>query len=173
MPSSVRRPLRTLLAAAGLLVLPAAQAQVTVADPWVRASVGQTSNTAAFMTLSSAQAARLVRAESPAAGRVEVHESTVVDGVMRMRRIEAVEVPAGTPVRLQPGGLHVMLLDLRRGLKEGDKVPLTLHFEVNGTPQDLVLTVPVRPIAAGAGGMSGMDHAAHMHPPGEAAKKAP
>jgi copper(I)-binding protein len=75
-----------------------------------------------------------------AAAAVELHESRMESGVMRMRRVEAVEVPPGGEAELKPGGLHIMLLDLQAPLSEGDSLSLTLHFRISG---DLPLTVPV------------------------------
>lgn len=111
-----------------LAALPAL-AQVTVAEPWVRATVAAQKATGAFMTLTSAQGAKLVGVSSPAAGTVEVHEMKMVDDVMRMRRIDALELPAGKPVALTPGGYHLMLFQLKQQLKDGDKVPLVLEVE--------------------------------------------
>ena len=106
-----------------------AQAQVTVKDPWVRATVSQQKATGAFMQITSAQDARLVEAKSPVAGVVEVHEMTMEKDVMKMRAVKGVDLPAGKSVELKPGGYHVMLMDLKQQMKEGDTVPLTLVVE--------------------------------------------
>lgn len=79
-----------------------------------------------------AEADRLLSAESEVAGAVELHQSRIEEGGMRMRPIEGVDLPAGGEARLEPGGYHVMLVGLKRELKGGDRFPLTLHFERAG-----------------------------------------
>ena len=77
---------------------------------------------------------RLVSATTPIAARVELHNSSIdATGVMRMREIDAIEVPASTDVSIRHGGgLHLMLIDLQAPLKNGDRFPLTLRFERSG-----------------------------------------
>jgi copper(I)-binding protein len=94
---------------------------------------------------------RLVRAASPIAGAVELHQMATDGGVMRMRALPALEVRPGEKVELKPGGYHVMLLDLKRPLKAGDTFVLTLTFENAGTVE-----VAVQVEAMGATG--GMMH---------------
>jgi copper(I)-binding protein len=120
---------RTLTLAAALAAAGAAQAQVTVKDAWVRATVAQQKATGAFMRLESAQDTKLVGASSPLTATVEVHEMLMQDNVMKMREVPAVEVPAGKPVDLKPGGYHIMLLNLQQQVKAGDNIPLALVFE--------------------------------------------
>ena len=142
--------MKKLLSLMLLAALPAL-AQVTVGEPWVRATVAQQKATGAFMTLTSVQGAKLVAASSPAAGVVEVHEMKMVDDVMRMRQITALELPAGTPVALSPGGYHLMLLELKQPLKDGDKVPLTLEIEdAQNVRSKIVVEAPVKPLNAAA-----------------------
>jgi copper(I)-binding protein len=122
----------------------AAYAQVTVKDPWVRGTVAGQSATGAFMQLASNADTSLVAVTSPAAKVVEIHSMAHEGGVMKMRAISALPVPAGKTVDLAPGGYHVMLMDLVQPLKEGDKVPLTLTFaDKSGkkTTQDVSATV--------------------------------
>jgi len=104
-------------------------AQVTVADPWVRATVTAQKASGAFMTLTSARDARLVEASSPVAGVVEIHEMAMQNNVMRMRAVGGLDLPAGKAVELKPGGYHVMLMELKAPLKAGDTVPIRLVFE--------------------------------------------
>lgn len=133
-----------------LAALPAL-AQVTVAEPWVRATVAAQKATGAFMTLTSTQGAKLVGVSSPAAGAVEVHEMKMVDDVMRMRQVTALELPAGKPVALSPGGYHLMLLELKQPLKEGATVPLTLEIEdARKVRSKIVVDAPVKPLNAAA-----------------------
>jgi copper(I)-binding protein len=128
-----------------------AQAQVTVKDAWVRATVAQQKATGAFMQLQSAQDAKLVSAQSPVAGVVEVHEMAMDGGVMRMRAVPSLDLPAGKAVDLKPGGYHVMLMDLKAQVKDGDTVPVTLVVEgKDGKRQSVELKVPARAAAAPA-----------------------
>lgn len=104
-------------------------AQVEVKDAWVRGTVAQQRATGAFMRLSAAEELKLVQVQSPVAGIVEIHEMKMDAGVMRMRPITALDLPANRTVELKPGGYHVMLMDLKQPLAEGDTVPLTLTVE--------------------------------------------
>jgi copper(I)-binding protein len=152
-----------LLAAAGLLSTaafaqtPAAQSQVqppvNVIDPWIRATVPAQKATGAFMQLKAAKATRLVAASSLAAGRVEIHQMEMQGQTMRMHAVDGIDLPAGQAVNLASGGYHIMLLDLKRQLKEGEQVPLTLTVQGAGGKRDSVnLTVPVKPLAYSAQG---------------------
>ena len=118
-----------LLIASALFVSVAAQAQVKVDDPWVRATVAPQKATGAFMQITSAKAAKVVAAASPAAAVVEIHEMKMDDGVMKMRAVDALALPAGQPVALKPGSYHVMLMGLKAPIKAGETVPLTLTVE--------------------------------------------
>ena len=122
--------------AAALLALTAhawAQAPaVEVQDAWVRATVAQQKSTGAFMRLTAKDDSRVVAAQSPVAGVVEVHEMAMEKDVMRMRAVPALALPAGQTVELKPGGYHVMLMDLKAPVKAGEVVPLTLTLESTG-----------------------------------------
>jgi len=110
---------------------PAADA-IRVIDPWARATVPGQKVGGVYMEIVSPRDARLVGVFSPAAGAAEVHSMTMDGGTMRMRAVEALDLPAGTPVKLAPGGYHVMLFDLRKPLVAGETVPLTLVIEETG-----------------------------------------
>lgn len=126
-----------------------AHAQVDVQDAWVRATVPHQKTTGAFMTLVAAQDSKLVAATSPLAGVAEVHEMAMQDNVMRMRHVPEVALPAGQPVELKPGGYHVMLMDLKQQVKDGDVVPLTLTIErKDGKREQLQVQARVRPLGA-------------------------
>jgi copper(I)-binding protein len=145
------------------LITLAANAQVTVSEPWVRATVPQQKATGAFMKLQSAQDAKLISAKSAVAGVVEVHEMAMDAGVMKMRAVDGLALPVGKAVDLKPGGYHVMLMDLKSQLKEGDAVPLTLTFETkDGKRQSLEVKATARnmssPVQSSHGGHSGMKH---------------
>ena len=102
--------------------------------PWARASIGKAPNGAAYMTITTegAETDRLLAVESNVANRVELHNHLMVDGVMKMRPVAAIEVAPGEPTLLQPGGLHVMLMGLKAPLKKGESFPMTLVFERAG-----------------------------------------
>jgi copper(I)-binding protein len=137
----MRRWLIALLFAA----LPA-WAQVSVEQPWTRATPPGAKVAAGFMLLKSTGAAdRVVGASSPLAGRVEMHVTMREGEVMRMREVQSFEVPAAGTFDLKPGGAHLMLVDLKRPLKQGEKVPLTLKLERGG---ELKLELPVEPMGA-------------------------
>jgi len=130
-------------ATALMTALPAA-AQVTVNDPWVRGTVAGQMASGAFMKLQSAKDARLIEAASPVAGVVEIHEMAMENNVMRMRAVKALNLPAGRAVELKPGGYHVMLMDLKQQLKEGEVVPVTLVVESGGKREAIEVKAPVR-----------------------------
>ncbi len=141
------------------------QAFVEVRDPWIRAAVATGSGTsdsmgedsgtmdesmasggtsAAYMILinNSDEADRLISATTDVAETVELHISEMADdGVMSMRPVENIEIPANSQVELQPGGLHIMLIGLTQNLNDGDTVNLTLNMENMGI---IDLAVPVR-----------------------------
>ena len=136
-------------------------AQVTVKDPWVRATVSQQKATGAFMQITSAQDARLVEAKSPVAGVVEVHEMSMEKDVMKMRAIPELALPAGKAVELKPGGYHVMLMDLKQQMKEGGTVPLTLVIEGKDKKRSTVeVKASIKPLTTAA--PAKMDHQ-HKH----------
>jgi copper(I)-binding protein len=138
-------PIRSLTAAAVALFLSsAAWAQVTVTDPWIRGTTPSQMATGAFMKITSPKPAKLVDASSPVAGVVEIHEMAMEGNVMKMRAVPSLDLPAGRTVELKPGGYHVMLMDLKRQLKEGETVPVTLVFEAEGQRTRLELPFAVR-----------------------------
>ncbi len=140
---------RITLLAALAFASAAVSAQTTVKDAWVRGTVAPQKATGAFMQITSAQGGKLVSAQSPLAGVTEVHEMAMDGNVMKMRAVSALDLPAGKAVDLKPGGYHVMLMDLKQPLKEGESVPLTLVVEgKDGKRETLELKVPVK--AAGA-----------------------
>lgn len=157
--------LHTAAIVAALLSAPAwAQtAAVKVEGAWARASVQGQKATGAFMRLTAKDGARLVRAESPAAGLAEVHEMKMEGDIMKMRAVPALDLPAGKTVELKPGGYHVMLLDLKAPLAKDSTVPLTLVFQdAKGVESKLNLTVPVgTSVPGGATAGSMMDE--HKH----------
>ncbi len=156
---------RHVITLAGLMLAFAAHAQVSVKEPWVRATVPSQKATGAFMQIVSAKDAKLVEASSPVAGIVEIHEMAMVKDVMKMRAIEGLDLPAGKAVELKPGGYHVMLMDLKGQIKDGDTVPLSLVVQgADGKRQTIEVKAPARPLNTNAqkdmsqGGGHGMKH---------------
>ncbi|WP_439594474.1 copper chaperone PCu(A)C [Falsiroseomonas sp.] len=130
-----------------------APAPIQAEAGWSRAAgAGRTG--AGYLTLRNGGAAdRLVAARAAIATRVELHTHVHEGGVMRMRPVEAIEVPANGSVTLEPGGLHLMLLELKRPLNQGDSVPVTLVFERAGEVQ-----VQLAVQSAGARGPAAAPH---------------
>ena len=145
---------RVAVAAVLLAWASAGQAQVQVKDAWARPAVQGQSATGAFMSLTSADGARLVGVSSSVAGVVEIHEMVMDGNVMKMRAVPGIDLPPGRSVELKPGGYHVMLMDLKRPLKLGERVLVELRLE---TRDKRLLTQPVEvevmaraPAAAGS-----------------------
>ena len=123
-----------------LLIAWPAHAQVTVEAPWARASAPRQEVGAAYLKLRSAMDDRLVSVSTPVATAGQTHEMTMEGGVMRMRELPGIALPAGRTVSLEPGGLHLMLMGLRAPLRVGDTFPLHLTFE-HAAPMDVTVTV--------------------------------
>ena len=126
---------------------------LSIDHPFARATPPGAKSGGAFFVVKNAGATpdKLIRAASPVAGAVELHQMTMDGGVMKMRAMTALDVPPGGTLELKPGGYHIMMLDLKQPLKAGDKVPLTLTFEKAGS---IDIAVEVEPMAA----MGGMIH---------------
>jgi periplasmic copper chaperone A len=136
--------------------------------PWARATAGNSRIGAAYFTIEDVGTApdTLLRVATPLAAAAELHAHSMQNNVMQMRPVAAIEIHPGTPTVLQPGGLHVMLVDLKQPLKEGDRLPLTLEFERAGKVEIMVSVGKAgargpADTPAGHGGMS-MPH----RPPG-------
>ncbi len=118
---------------------PAAEG-VEVRDAWTRPAA-QGGNGAVYFVIHSAAAEELIRVSSDVAEAVEMHESTTNGDVMEMRQLQSVTLRAGKEVLFEPGGPHIMLVNLEQDLKAGDEIEVTLHFK---NYQDLPLHVPVQ-----------------------------
>ena len=139
---AMRFALTLMIAAAAPLAL----AGVTVKDAWVRGTVPGQGATGAYATLRSTGNARIVGVSSSAAKRAEIHESDMAGGVMRMRPVPSVALPANRDVALD-GEKHIMLLDLPHALGAGDKVKLVFTVEDAGGKRSRVeVEAPVRPL---------------------------
>ena len=133
MSNRLRAGLRALVMASGLCFISGASWAVEVEAAWARPTAPSAKVGGAFMTLvGGKEADRVISASSPAAGVVELHTHIMEDGVAKMRAIPAIDVPAGAKVALKPGGLHIMLINLKAPLKSGTMIPLKLKFEKAG-----------------------------------------
>ena len=114
--------------------------QLEVDNAWARATPGKAENGAAYVTITSPTADRLVSASTPVAKKAELHTMSMQGMVMKMRPISGLDIPAGQPVGLKPGGEHIMLMGLNQPLREGQSFSLTLDFEKAG-PRTVTVTV--------------------------------
>ncbi len=122
--------------ACSVLIAAAAIAQtrtVEITDAWARATPGTATNGAAYLTIESPTADRLTGVSTPVAKQAELHRMTLADGIMTMRPLAAIDLPAGQPVTLKPGALHIMLVGLSAPLRAGQTFPLMLRLENGGT----------------------------------------
>jgi len=136
--------------------------KLMIHEPWARATPGQAPNGAAFLTIRNAgDADSLVAATTAVAKRTELHTTQMDGGVMKMRHVAAIEVPAKGAAELKPGGYHVMLMGLKQPLKEGDVFDLTLRFAGG---EEITVSVPVRAVGAmGSGSHGGMHGHGKQH----------
>jgi len=106
-----------------------------LSQAWTRATPGGAKVAGGYITIENKGAAadKLIGGSSPAAGKVEVHEMAMDNGVMKMRLVkDGLPIPAGQSIKLAPGGYHIMLMELKAPLKQGDKVRVILIFEKAG-----------------------------------------
>jgi periplasmic copper chaperone A len=128
---------RTCLALAAVSLTAAANAQAQIApkveNAWARPTVNGQAGGGGYLTLiGTTQADRLLSVKSNVAKGVELHRVDMDGNIMRMREVDAIDVPAGQTVQLRPGGLHIMFVGLTQTLKNGATIPLTLRFEKGG-----------------------------------------
>ncbi|MET3119537.1 copper(I)-binding protein [Undibacterium sp. GrIS 1.8] len=119
-------------------VVMTAQAEVTIKDAWVRATVPQQKATGAFMQIQSSSDVHIVEIQTTAAGIAEIHEMKTENNVMRMRAVPQLDLLAGKLLELKPGGFHVMLMDLKAQIKEGDIIPLTIIVEGKDKKREVI-----------------------------------
>lgn len=129
------------------LALAEASDHITVVDPYIRLGPPNVLALGAFMTLKndSDKVIRLVKASNPVSRVTELHTHINENGIMKMRAISSVSIAAKDKAVLEPGGLHVMMIDLQTPLREGDVIPLTLSFD-DGS-EKLIKAKVIRPVA--------------------------
>ena len=157
LPSRSARMKTPLAAAIGLALLvpyaAAAAPAIEARQPWSRPAAAGGTGAGYLVLVNTGPADALVGAESPVAQKVEVHASTMSGGVMRMKAEARVAVPAGGQTVFAPGGRHLMLVGLKKPLKQGERVPATLRFASGAQLKVEFLVTPTPPTA---------DHA-HAH----------
>jgi len=129
---------------------------LVITQPWSRATPGGAKIAGGFVTIENKGAApdRLISGAGDVAGKVEIHEMAMNNGVMTMRPLDkGLVIEPGKTVKLAPGGYHLMLMDLKQPFKQGDKVPVTLEFEKAGK---VALSLDVQGVGAQA--PAGHDH---------------
>lgn len=163
--------LKTLAGATAALALLASSAMahefklgdLVINHPWTRATPPNAPAAGGFLKVHNGGAAddKLISASSPAAARVELHEMAVVDSIMKMREVEGgIALPAGQDTELKPGGLHIMLMDLKQPFTEGESIPMTLTFEKAGKVD---VTLKVEKMGAKGNDHGSHNGAAHSH----------
>lgn len=163
-----------LVACSALLATPVfaqdfSQGNVAIDNPWSRPTPPGTPMGVGYMTISNTGSGdiKLIRAGTPRAGHVSIHETSMHDGVMRMQPVKGgLTIPAGGTVELKPHSFHLMLEKLKSPLEEGETIPLTLSFE---GAEDMEVELKVEPLDGQttmkeqrmdpSGG--GMDHSGH------------
>lgn len=133
---------------------------ITITGPAARASIP---NGAVYLTLTNQGEGDdvLLKVETDVAQAAELHETQIdAEGVMRMRPLDRLPLPAGEPVILEPGGKHIMLLDLEGEIAQGDTIQLTLNFEKAGP---VTVEVPVEASLTGEAAGAGHDHETEQH----------
>ena len=158
---SVRSSALALLTLAAICAGSASAQQVKIGDlvldhAWARATPAGAKVGGGFLTIENKGAApdKLMGASSPAAGKIEVHETAMNNGVATMRPVKGgLSIAPGQSVTLAPGGYHLMMMELKGPLKKGDKVPVTLTFEKAG---DVKVTFDIQSVGAKSSGQ--MDH---------------
>lgn len=153
------------LAAMPALAQDISRGDIRISQPWARATPGGAKVAAGYLTITNTGKLpdKLVGGTATVSSVLEIHDMTMTDGVMRMRRVDGgLEIKPGETVTLRPGGLHLMFMELKQPLKQGEKVKGTLVFEKAGTVD---LDYAVAPIGAaspdgnaGSGGMQQHKH---------------
>jgi len=112
----------------------AQQSSIAVTDAWARATPPGAKTGAAYVTVTNkgTETDKLLSVSTPVAGMAQLHTTINDNGVMKMRPVKSIDVKPGKPLTLKPGGYHLMLMDLKQPLKQGDTFPITLTFAKAG-----------------------------------------
>jgi copper(I)-binding protein len=127
-------PLAALLLAAAAAAHTYQLDSLVIDHPWSRATAPGMPMGVAYLSITNngKNADALIAASTPAAARVEMHKTSIVDGMARMRPLSEIAIPPGATVKIEPGGIHLMLVDLESALEHGKTVPLVLEFRHAG-----------------------------------------
>lgn len=139
-----------------------AKGDLQIEKPWARATVPGAAVGGGYLVIrnNGAEPDRLVGVASPVSARVEMHEMAMEKDIMRMREVKGVAVPAKGAVEFKPGGYHLMFMELKAPLKQGDKVPVTLRFEKSG---ELKADFSVESAGSAGSGAHSAKHGAMKH----------
>lgn len=134
-----------------LITAQAYAAEVNITDAWARATAPGQKNGSVALVITSQKEARLIAVSSKASSSAEIHTMSMDNGVMKMRQLEYLPLPAMQSVSLGPGGDHLMLFGLKKPLVEGSQVPLslTVRFSDNRT-ENINIKATVRPLTTGS-----------------------
>jgi len=149
------------LALATSTVTANAKETVSIENTWVRATAPGQDVGAAYMTFASKQDVTLIRIESDATKSVEIHSMSMQNGVMKMRMLETLPIKAGKPYKLEPGGFHLMLFDLKKPLAAGQHVNFELTFKSGNTEFKQQVKAPIKTTDSAESGSD--DHSHHHH----------
>ena len=141
------------------------QGKLVISQAQARASMGRMPNSAAFLQIENQGKTddALLSASSPAAERVEMHSMTMEGDVMKMRALDSIAIKAGEKISMQPGqGYHLMLMGLKKALKAGEKIPVTLTFRDAGKVKITAEVVDMAKPAKSGGDMR-EHHEHHEH----------
>lgn len=120
-------------------------AEVKIEAPWIRSTQPGQQVAGGYMTITSDTEKQLVGGVSALAEAVEVHEMRMQGDIMKMRRLDKITIKPGEPLVLKPGGYHLMLTNIRKQMKDGDHIPITLKFaNTDGTESQIYVVVPVK-----------------------------
>lgn len=133
---------------------------IDVQRAWARATPGAVKTGVAYLSIVNRGDApdRLIGMSSPVAAKAEVHDNEMENGIMKMRPVGPVTINSGQSVEFKPGGDHIMLIELKQPLREGENFPITLIFEKGGEVKTSVIVE-----RAGAMGINTMDHKSMPH----------
>jgi len=138
-----------------------AKDSVSIENAWIRPTSPGQDVGAAYMTFTSKQDVTLIRTTSDATESVEIHSMSMQNGVMKMRMLESLAIKAGKPYKLEPGGFHLMLFDLKKPLTAGQYVNFELTFRSGNTEFKQQIKAPVK--APDSTESSSDDHGHHHH----------